>query len=56
VLSLTLCLFARGPSRLRPPASFAGALRFIGRHTLAIYAIELAAFEIVIKLIPELAP
>ena len=56
ILSLSLCLFARGPSRLQPPPSFAGALSFIGRHTLAIYAIELAAFEIVILLVPELAP
>lgn len=56
VLVLSLCLFARGPSRWQPPASWVPAVRFIGRHTLAIYAIELAAFEIIIKLIPELAP
>ncbi len=56
VLSLSLCLFARGPSRIQPPAAFAGALSFIGRHTLAIYAIELAAFEILILLVPALSP
>ncbi|HKP69608.1 MAG TPA: TraX family protein [Pyrinomonadaceae bacterium] len=56
ILVLSLCLFARGPSRLQPPASWVSTVQFIGRHTLAIYAIELAAFEIIIKLIPELAP
>ncbi len=56
ILSLSLCLFRRGPSRVQPPASIARALRFIGRHTLAIYAIELAGFELVAKLVPGLAP
>jgi len=34
----------------------AGALRFIGRHTLEIYAFQLAGFELIIKLMPDLAP
>ncbi len=55
-LSLSLCLFRRGPSRIQPPASIAGALRFIGRRTLEIYAIQLAGSELIIKLVPNLAP
>ena len=56
VLSLSLCLFLRGPSRIQPPESIAGALRFIGRRTLEIYAIQLAGSELIIKLVPDLAP
>ena len=56
VLSLSLCLFRRGPSRIQPPESIAGALRFIGRRTLEIYAIQLAGSELIIKLVPDLAP
>jgi hypothetical protein len=56
VLSLGLCLFRRGPSRLQPPETIAGALRFIGRHTLEIYAIQLAGSELIVKLAPDLAP
>ena len=56
VLSASLCLFRRGPSRIQPPESIAGALRFIGRHTLEIYAIQLAGSELIIKLVPDLAP
>jgi hypothetical protein len=32
-----------------------GPVQFVGRHTLAIYAITLAAFEIIVKLFPDLA-
>jgi hypothetical protein len=56
VLSLGLCLFLRGPSRIQPPEPIAGALRFIGRRTLEIYAVQLAGFELIIKLLPDLAP
>lgn len=56
VLSLSLCLFLRGPSRIQPPESMVGALRFIGRRTLEIYAIQLAGSELIIKLVPDLAP
>src|SRR5271169_4200101 len=34
VLSLSLCLFRRGPSRIQPPEVIAVPLRFIGRRTL----------------------
>jgi non-ribosomal peptide synthetase-like protein len=56
ILSLSLFLFRRGPSRIQPPESIAGGLRFIGRHTLEIYAIQLACFELIVKLVPDLAP
>jgi len=46
----------RGPSCIQPPAAIAGALRFIGRHTLEIYAIQLAGSELLVKLVPNLAP
>jgi hypothetical protein len=55
VLSFSLCLFLRGPSRIQPPESIAGTLRFIGRRTLEIYAIQLAGSELIIKLLPNLA-
>jgi hypothetical protein len=56
VLSFSLCLFLRGPSRIQPPESIAGALRFIGRRTLEIYAIQLGGFELITKLLPDLVP
>jgi hypothetical protein len=56
VLSTSLCLFLRGPSRIQPPEPIAGVLRFIGRHTLEIYAIQLAGSELLVKLLPDLAP
>jgi non-ribosomal peptide synthetase-like protein len=49
ILSLQLCLFLRGPTRWQPPRLIANALGFIGRHTLEIYAIELAGFELIVK-------
>jgi TraX protein len=55
-LSLSLCLFRRGPSRIQPPESIASALRFIGRRTLEIYTIQLAGSELIIRLVPDLAP
>jgi hypothetical protein len=55
-LSTCLCLFRRGSSRIQPPKAIAGALRFIGRHTLEIYAIQLASSELVKKLLPDLVP
>jgi hypothetical protein len=54
--SASLCLFLRGPSHIQPPKAIAGALRFIGRHTLEIYAIQLAGSELLVKLVPGLAP
>jgi len=55
VLSFSLCLFLRGPSRIQPPKPIAGVLRYIGRRTLEIYAIQLAGSEIIVKLVPDLA-
>jgi hypothetical protein len=56
VLSLALCWFRRGASRIQPPQPIAGALRFIGRHTLEIYALQLAGSELIAGLLPDLAP
>jgi len=56
VLSLCLCLFQRGPSRIQPPEFIASALRYTGRHTLEIYAVQLAGSELIVKLLPHLAP
>ena len=56
VMSVSLCLFRRAPSRIQPPEIVAGALRFIGRHTLEIYAIQLAGSELIVKLVRDLAP
>src|SRR6476661_2027982 len=50
ILSVGLCLFERGESRIQPPAKIAGTLRFIGRYTLEIYAIQLAGSELLVKL------
>ena len=55
ILSISLCLFQRGPSRIQPPEAMVGFLRFISRHTLEIYAIQLAGSELLIKLVPDLA-
>jgi len=55
-LSITLCLFQRGPSRFQPTEPIAGALHFLGRHTLEIYVIQLAGSELIIKFLPHLAP
>jgi peptidoglycan/LPS O-acetylase OafA/YrhL len=56
VLSVILCLFQRGPNRIQPAEAIAGFLRFIGRHTLEIYAIELAGFELLSKMVLDHAP
>ena len=50
IFSLQLCLFLRGPTRFQPPKLVADALAFIGRHTLVIYAIELAGFQLIAQL------
>jgi hypothetical protein len=55
VLCVSLCVFRRGPSHLQPSEPIAGMLRFVGRHTLEIYAIQLAGSELAIKLFPDLA-
>jgi hypothetical protein len=56
VLSVSLCLFKRGESRIQPPEKIASALRFIGRYTLEIYAIQLGGSELLVKLAPGLSP
>jgi hypothetical protein len=56
VMSLGLCVFVRGPSPIQPPEPLARILHFIGRHTLEIYAIQLAGSELLVKLVPALAP
>jgi hypothetical protein len=54
-LSVVLYRFQRGPSRAQPPEPVAVPLRFIGRRTLEIYAIQLAGSELLIQLVPDLA-
>jgi peptidoglycan/LPS O-acetylase OafA/YrhL len=56
ILSASLCLFRRGPSRFQPPEPIACTLRFIGRHTLEIYAIQLAGSELLVMFVDGLAP
>jgi hypothetical protein len=51
-LSVLLCFFRRGPSRLQPPESAAGVVRFIGRRTLLIYAVQLAGSELLVRVLP----
>jgi hypothetical protein len=55
ILSAGLCLFRRGPSGIQPLEPISRSLRFIGRHTLEVYAIPLASFELIAKLAPQLA-
>ena len=55
ILSAILCRFFRGPSTFQPAEFIATPLRFIGRHTLEIYAIQLAGSELIIKFVPSLA-
>ena len=54
MLSLGLCLFQRGPSRIQPPEPIARTLHFIGWHTLEIYVIQLAGSELINKFLPGL--
>lgn len=55
VLSLFLISFRRGPSCVQPRTPIAQVVHFTGRHTLEIYAIQLGGFELIVKLIPDLA-
>lgn len=52
VLAIGLCCFTPGPSRFQPPRPMADALCFMGRHTLEIYAIQLAGSELIIGIFP----
>lgn len=55
ILSCGLAVFVRGPSRFQPAKPIARSLRWLGRHTLEIYVIQLAGSELIINLMPELA-
>jgi hypothetical protein len=55
ILSSILIFFRRGLSGVQPPKPIAQALRFTGRHTLEIYAIQLAGSELIVKFLPDLA-
>jgi hypothetical protein len=54
-LSVFLCVFRRGPSRVQPSERTAKIVCFIGRHTLELYAIPLAGAELLVQLAPGLA-
>ena len=56
ILCISLYTFQRGPSRIQPPGPMASSLSFIGRHTLEIYAIQLAVSELIVGIMPDLAP
>ena len=49
VLSCGLAVFVRGPSSVQPPKPIARSLRWLGRHTLEIYVIQLAGSEFIIN-------
>jgi hypothetical protein len=55
ILSISLCLFKRGESRFQPPEEIASVLRFVGRRTLEIYAIQLAGSELFVQLVADLS-
>ncbi len=46
-LALYLCSFRRGPSPVQPPKPIPAALHFLGRYTLEIYTLQLAAAELI---------
>ncbi|MDB5593789.1 MAG: hypothetical protein JWM36_750 [Hyphomicrobiales bacterium] len=45
-LAFALLNYHRGESKFQPPRAMALALRFLGRHTLALYGLQLVIFEI----------
>lgn len=55
LMSWSLYGFRRAPSRIQPGKYLGSTLHFIGRHTLELYVIPLAGFELIIGLMPELA-
>lgn len=55
ILSYGLAVYARGPSSIQPKEPIARSLRWLGRHTLGIYVVQLAGFELIINLMPGLA-
>jgi hypothetical protein len=56
VLSFGLLRFRRGASPVQPPKPVASTVQFLGRHTLEIYALQLAGSELIAKLLPDLVP
>jgi hypothetical protein len=54
-LSPTMLSFMRGASSIQPPEPMVSLLRFVGRHTSEIRAVQLGASELIIKLWPYLA-
>ena len=40
---------------LQPSGSMANVLRFIGRHTLEVYTIQLAGSELIVRIFPDIA-
>jgi len=55
VLSLILIRFRRGENHIQPSGSMANVLRFIGRHTLEVYTIQLAGSELIVRIFPDIA-
>ena len=55
LMSLILMFFRRGPCSLQPPEPISQTLRFTGRHTLEIYAIQLGCSELIVKFLPDLS-
>ena len=55
LLTIYLGGFQRGLSPIQPPPAIAKVVAFVGRHTLEIYAFQLAACELIILLFPDLA-
>ena len=56
LLSIILWLFHRGPSRYQPSLALSVLPRFLGRHTLEVYTIQLGLSEVVVNLFPGLVP
>lgn len=55
LLAFYLAGFQRGLSPVQPPQPIARAVAFVGKHTLEIYAFQLAACELITKFFPDLA-
>jgi hypothetical protein len=55
LLAYTLSRFRRGASAFQPPTPVAGFVRFVGRRSLEIYAVQLAGFELLVLMVPDLA-
>lgn len=55
LLSICLLVFERGPSRIQPSGPVVGLLHWMGRHTLEVYAVQLAGSELLVNWLPDLA-